>query len=210
MAEKKKDPQRFVTPLGRISFPNVFKPKAFEEDDEPVYDTSILIPLKKGQTFEQAIKKDPRFKPIRLAIKAAKIAKWGDDESKWPRKIHISVFKDGNDWVDQEGYKNTVVFTPRNRSRPQIVDQKLQPITEEDKTFYAGCFALVACRAYAYEYGKVKKGVTLSLESIQKHSDGKRFDGRLDAGEVFEELEDTSDDEENYDDDAEDGDDADW
>jgi hypothetical protein len=192
--DKKKDLQRVTTPVARVSFPKVFKADAYE-DQEPKFSCTLLFP------------KTADLSALRKAVHAASVKKWGADEKKWPKNLR-SPFNDGNDKTDLQGYKNTIYISAKNKHRPQVVDQKLNPITEEDDTFYAGCFARFSLRAYAYDT-KGNKGVSFSLEAIQKHSDGERFSGRKDASEVFGEIEEESEDAENYSDksDAEESDD---
>jgi len=202
MAEKKKDRQRVITPLARVSFPNVFKARAFEKDKEPKFSCTLLFP------------KNTDLTPLKKAVTAAIVEKYGPDKEKWPKLRR--PFNDGDEKADLEGYAGMIYVTASNKFKPEVVDQKMRPISEESGKFYAGCYALFSLRAFCYG-GKgtpYKPGVSFSLDAVQKHSDGEPFSGRLGASEVFSEIDSGEDDESNYDDDSDDSsdddEDTDW
>jgi hypothetical protein len=187
MTEKKKDPARVVSPVGRVSFPKVYKAEAFE-DQQPKFSCSLLL-KKKADTQ----KDDEGLKLLRRALHAAKVKQWGDDPKKWPKGL-LNPISDGDEKEDLDGYPGHWVVAASNKHRPEVVDGNLEPIPEETDEFYAGCFARMALRAYAWEFKSqkgtvLKRGVSFSLESIQKHAEGERFSGRQKAEDVFERVE---------------------
>ena len=192
MSEKKADNTRLVTGIGRFSFPKVFKPEAFEEQT-PKYSTAFLLPKKTDMG------------PYKAIIKNAKVAKWGKDSDNWPKNIH-NPLKDGDEKDDLDGYTGMYYFTASNKNRPAVVDKDMNPITEESGDFYAGCYGRLAIRAFAYEVvnkkGQIlKRGVSLSLEHIQKLKDGEPFSGKPKVEDVFEPVESDDDDSSGDDDD---------
>lgn len=189
MKEKKIDPQRCVTPVGVVSYPQFFKAKAYE-DKEPVFSGDLIFSQK-----TDLIK-------IKKAIFAAKKKKWGADKDKWPTGMR-SPIKDGNEKKDKQGYKGNVYITCSNKLRPDVVDKDMVPITEASGDLYAGCRARFAIRASAYD-NKGNKGVSLYLEFVQKIGEGNRMSGRPPIEEVFDSVEDdeSEETEENEDDDA--------
>lgn len=194
---KAKDPCRVVTPVARVSFPNVYEAKAYE-DSEPKFSCTLLF------------KKNVDLSSLKKAVHAAKVKKWGSDETKWPKKIR-SPFNDGDEKEDLDGYEGMIYITATNRFKPQVVDRKLEPIAEESGDFYAGCYAQFALRAFAYG-GKptpYKPGISFSLESIQKVKDGEPFSGRMNAEDVFGELDDEDGDDTSSDEDDSDSEDED-
>lgn len=191
---KKKDLQRVITPVFRVSFPRVFKAEAFE--DQPAkFSCTLLFP------------KNADLSEMKKAVHAAKVATWGSDQAEWPKKLR-TPFRDGDEKEDLEGYKGMIYVTVSNKHKPQVVDKNLEPITEESDDFYAGCKARAALRAFTYDT-KGNKGVTFSLESLQKMGEGERFSGRMKAEDVFTKVaedEDTSaESDESNDDSDEDG-----
>lgn len=187
---KKKDSQRVVTPVFRVSFPRVFKAEAFE-DQAPKFSCTLLFKASTDLT------------PLKKAVHAAKVAAWGADKAKWPKNLR-SPFRDGNEKEDLEGYKGMIYVTASNKHRPEVVDKNLEPITEESDEFYAGCQARAALRAFTYDT-KGNKGVSFSLESLQKVGEGERFSGRQKAEDVFDKVSDDSDTDEDTDSDDEEG-----
>lgn len=173
--------RKCITPEFRVSFPNVFKARAFQ-DQEAKYSLVMLFPKKTDLT---ALKK---------AAAAAATEKWGAKE-KWPKNLRLP-FRDGNDKPDTQGYEDCIFVSASNKHRPGLVDNKLQAIIDEEG-FYAGCYARAEVIAFAYDT-KGNKGVSFSLSNIQKLRDGEPFSGRKAAEDVFESVDDGSDDEAAY------------
>jgi len=164
--------ERVTTPKFRVSFPNVFKPMSFE-DQEPKY---RLVMLFDKQADLTELKK--------LAAKAI--------ENKWPSKdkrpIKLrSPFRDGDtEKPDIDGYPGHIFISASSKLKPGIVDRNLNPILSEDD-FYAGCYARATLTAYAYD-AKGNRGVAFGLQNIQKLEDGEPFSGRSKAEEDFEAI----------------------
>ena len=182
--DKKKGALKVITPKFRLSFPELFEPKAFE-DQAAKYSIQMLF----GKKTDLA--------PLKNVVKLAVKEKWGDN----PPKGIVYPFKDGNE-KDLEGYEDTIVVGAASKFKPQVVDQKIEAILTADD-IYAGCFARAAINAYAWEYknakGQVmKRGVSFNLESVQKLAEGERFVKRADASELFDEVDDGSNDSSNY------------
>lgn len=186
MAEKMSiEAKKVITPMFRVSFPQVFKPKAFESQ-EPKYSIVMLFDKKAD------------LKALRLAAENAATEKWGD-KTKWPKTLRLP-FKDGNEKAQLPGYEDTIVVSASSQAkyRPGVVDQARSPITEEDGTFYAGCYARAQLLAFAYDMAG-NKGVSFALQNVQKMKDGEPFSGRKAAEDVFDSVEET-DSTENFDD----------
>lgn len=182
--EKKTNVMKVVTPKFRLSFPELFEPKAFE-NQAAKYSCQMLFDKKTD------------LSPLKNVVKKAIKDKWGET----PPKGLVLPFKDGNE-KDLEGYEDTIVVIAASKFRPQVVDQKLEAILTADD-IYAGCYARAAINAYAWEYknakGQVmKRGVSFNLESLQKLAEGERFVKRPDASETFDSVDDGSDDVSNY------------
>jgi hypothetical protein len=164
---------KITTPEFRVSFPAVFKPKAFGEG-EPKYSIVMLFDKKKADL--SALKK---------AYAEAATAKWGD-KSKWPKNLR-NPFRDGDEKAETEGYEGCTFISASSKQRPGLVDQQLNPILTED-AFYGGCYARATLTAFAYDW-MGNKGVSFGLQNIQKIRDGEAFSGRKRAEDDFEALE---------------------
>lgn len=194
--EKKVDPKRVVTPVGRVSFPKVYKAEAFE-DQAPKFSCTLLF------------KKNTDLTPLKKALHAAKVELWGEDKNDWPKGL-TSPIKDGDEKEDLDGYEGMYYLTAANKLKPDVVDRALEPIAEESDEFYAGCMARMAIRAYAWEFKNkkghvMKRGVSFSLENVQKIGEGERFSGRQKANEVFDRIEENDSDSDEFGDDDDSG-----
>src|SRR5690606_26139673 len=97
MAEKMDiEKKKVITPKFRVSFPNVFKPKAFE-DQAPKYSIVMLFD------------KDEDIKAMRKAAFNAAIEKWGS-KAKFPKGMKMP-FRDGSEREDTQGYEDTIFVT---------------------------------------------------------------------------------------------------
>ena len=161
-----------VTPIGRMSFPELFKPKAFESE-EPKYSVVLLFDAN-----------DPQLAAMKMIASAAAKEKWGDNIPKSLR----SPFRNGDEKPDLDGYAGKVFVRFSSKTKPAVVDARTQPITEESQRLYAGCFGRVSYTVYAYDQ-KGNKGVSFGLVNVQKTSDGEPFSGRTNPDDDFDEVE---------------------
>jgi hypothetical protein len=190
MTDKKKvNPLKVITPKFRLSFPELFQPKAMEREDGTMGDAKYSI--------QMLFDKKTDLKSLKNVVAKAAKEKWGDNI---PKGIY-TPFKDGNE-KDLEGYEDKIVVNASSKFKPQLVDQKLEEILAQND-LYAGCFARAAIVAYAWEaknkQGKIlKRGVSFNLESVQKLAEGEPFVKRPDATEDFDIVDDGSDNDDNY------------
>lgn len=195
--------KKVITPEFRVSFPALFTPKGFEQQ-EPKYSLVMLFDkktnIKKATTNKKG---EPLSVSLWDAAQNAATEKWGADKAKWPKNLKMP-FRDGSERADTPGYDNTIFITSSNKNQPGLVDQSRQPILNE-KDFYAGCYARAELIAFAYDKAG-NKGVSFSLQNVQKLRDGEPFSGRKAAEDVFDAVEDGSDDESSYEKDGEDDD----
>jgi hypothetical protein len=174
--------KKCVTPEFRVSFPAIFEPKSFNNQDAK-YSTVMLFDKK---TDLSGLKK---------AAANAAGDKWGPDRTKWPKNLKMP-FRDGDTKSDKEGYESCIFVTATSKTQPGLVDQSLKPILNP-KDFYAGCYARAELIAFAYDMAG-NMGVSFSLQNIQKLRDGKSFSGRKDASAVFDAVEDSSESADSY------------
>lgn len=184
--------KKIITHEFRVSFPAIFKPKSFE-GNEPKYSIVMLFDKKIDLNKPAAGQKVS----MKQAAHNAAIEKWGPKE-KWPKNLRMP-FKDGNEKADMNGYENTITVSAsaKEASQPGLVDQGRRPILNE-RDFYAGCYARAELIAFAYDIAG-NRGVGFALQNVQKLRDGDKFSGKKNAEDVFDSVEDGSDDEDNYD-----------
>lgn len=194
MAKETKDvkekEKKVCTPEFRVSFPNMFKPRAAAKGAAEKYSVSMLF---SNTTDLKSVKQ--------LAFAAAK-AKWGPKEQ-WPEGFRMP-WSDGNLGKNKSrpGYKDTIVVKASSKFQPELIGKNGMPITEESKRFYAGCFAVAMISAWAYDTAG-NAGVSFNLESVMKMRDGDKLGDTRSAAESFKHLIEEDNDEEASEDDSE-------
>ena len=182
------------TPVGRVSYPNLLKPK--------LNDMNPATP-KMEYSVDLLFSKDTDISVIKAAVDKAIAEKWG---AKKPADL-INPIKDGDVKVDKNGepveaYANCFYITLKNTRKPNVVDANVQPIMSEEE-IYGGCYGRASFTAYAYPKlpdPRKKRGVSLSLVNFQKVKDGEPFGSvvKTDAEVDFDVMDEEADNEANY------------
>lgn len=161
-----------ITPRGRVSFANVFKPKLNKLNNKLEYSLDLLFP------------KNQDISSIKNEIRRVISEKWPGKEM---RGLRLPI-KDG-DGLKQNGtpyapeYHGHVFITFKSEIAPGLVDASRQPILSAED-FYSGCYAIVHYKASAYDHS-ANKGVSLWLNNVQKVAEGDKFSARATAEDVF-------------------------
>lgn len=189
MAAEKMDIQlkKCITPEFRVSFPALFKPKSFKGQD-PKY--SVVM----------CFNKKTDLKEMKRAVRNALIEEFGPDYAAKVKAIpgFKMPFRDGAEKGDKEGYGPDVTFVTASCKQdkpPGLVNQRREKIIAESD-LYAGCWA--RAELIAFVYNNIGRGVSFSLQNVQKVRDDKAFSGRKDASEAFEAIDDGSDSQGSY------------
>lgn len=156
---------RITTPEFRVSFPAVFKPQDFGNQDK--YGLVMLFP--KGADLSV------------LKQAAERVAK-----EKWPEGLPAGLKTPFHDQGKKQyaGYEPGATYiNVRSNRRPDIIDEDFQPIADPSD-FYAGCWAIATVTAAAYDSNGAK-GVTFYLNNLKKTRDDQRLDGGKSALEDF-------------------------
>lgn len=148
----------------RVSYPNLFEPRAMEPGDKPKYSVAMLFQ-----------KSDTKSIPmIRKAIEAA----WKEafPTIKMPAAFKNPVIHDGDiEKPDKEGYADTYYVNAKTERRPDVVDSQGNPLAPDE--MYPGCFARASVVVKAYEHKTGGKGVTCYLGNVMKTGDGDQLGG---------------------------------
>lgn len=151
----------------RLSYVNVFEPRANNADQKPKYSVSLIIPKADQATIEavenavkQAIQegKDRRFNGKIPPIKSLKLP-----------------LRDGDEERDDEAYADSMFINANSTRKPDLVDGALNPILDQDE-IYSGVYANVLVSFYAYSVNG-NRGVAAGLQAIQKVRDGEALGG---------------------------------
>jgi hypothetical protein len=172
---------KMMTPMFRVSFPQVFEARAMQPGQEAKYSIVMLFEPKKMTDPLEKKKWDDMVAAVKFTA-----------TEKWPKGIPANFknpFRDGMEKEQYEGYGKGVIFlTASTKTRPGLVDQNLQKIIAPEE-FYAGCYARATINPFPWtKLGK--NGVSFGLQNIQKVKDGDPLGGRGPAEADFNALED--------------------
>lgn len=185
-----------LTPMFRVSYPNVFKARMNDLSGKEEYGMVALF--EKGANLQELEKECLRACVDKLGegqiVKGAP-HKNGSFYFK-TAKTQMPIRLPFRDQGDRDGEKGLPAgYTPgamfinlKSKQRPGLVDQKNQDIIDESQ-FYAGCFAKAAINAYWYDQ-KGNKGVSFGLQAVQKVKEGEPLANRVKAQDAFTPIED--------------------
>ena len=166
----------------RISFANIWEPKAINGGDEK-YSVSCLIPKSDKKTIAHI------QKAIEAAKEDGKTRKWG---GKIPPNLKLPL-RDGDiDRPDDENYEECFFINATSKDAPQVVDRKVNPILDP-MMVYSGCYCNVSVNFYAF-HANGNRGVAAGLGNIQFVKDGERLSGKASADADFNALVDDDED----------------
>lgn len=144
------DPNVFAL-KGRLSYAHLFKKHAME-GNEPKFQATIIMDKEGDKDQIEALKK--RIKELIVEMKLTTLP---------PDKIPL---RDGA-YKDKEGYgESTVYVAASNDKKPQVVDQKRQPMDQDDPRVYSGVYGKLLIRLWKQDNGYGKR-VNASLEGFQ-------------------------------------------
>lgn len=174
MAQERK---KVVTPIFRVSFPNVFTPSSYD-GGPPKYGVSMLFTPAQFTDADKKAWEAMKALANEVSQEAFK-KKLNDLPANFKRPFRKGEEKEGLD-----GYGPGVIFVnATSKMKPGLVDRNKQDILNQED-FYAGCYARATVVAFAYD--NKGKGVAFGLNNLQKVKDGESFSGRVDASEDFE------------------------
>ncbi len=191
---------RYVTPVFRGSFLNLFEPQAPMAGSKgaPKYGlTAVWIPSK----FSDSDKK--RWRAMMAALDEESKSKFKKPWKELPANIKRGV-RDGAEKMDLEGFGEGTRFANiTTKMRPGLVDADRRTIVATDaerekleadgkevaddmgnEAAYPGAYYRATVTVYSYD--NQGKGVALGLMNVQKIKDGGRLDSRTDAAEDFD------------------------
>ena len=187
MSTKLKSESTLITPVFRVSYPNVFKPKRNDLSGKDEYSVVMLFDKKTAKT---------ELKELYALAKKAAEDKWG--VGKIPKKLK-TPFKDGdqkNADLIADGknanptYEGMIFINAKSTYAPGVVNAKREIILDASE-FYGGCYARAQVSVYAYDT-KGNQGVAIGLRHIQKVKDGDPFGNRTSPEDAFSPIDETT------------------
>lgn len=165
-------PTKVVTGKARLSYVNVFQPRASKPGQEPKYSVCVLIPKTDTVTINK----------VKAAVKAAAEAGVGVLGGKIPAGLK-NPLRDGDTERDTPEYKGHYFINANSKQKPGVVDASVQPILDAQEV-YSGCYGRVSLNFYAYNQ-EGNKGIGAGLQNVQKLADGEPLSGRSRAEDDF-------------------------
>ena len=174
----------------RLSFPDLFTAKAFEEGGNKTYGCTFLV--------EPGSAND---KTIRAAMQEAAEGKWGVKHAPILKAAIASnnsqkVCYWSGDTKEYDGYAGQMALTAKrqeSKGRPLVIDKDKSPLTEADGKPYAGCYVNASVEIWAQE-NKYGKTLRCELLGLQFAADGDAFSAGSVADEAdFDDLSDSGD-----------------
>jgi hypothetical protein len=173
---------KLMTPVFRVSFPQIFEAKAYGNND-PKY--SVVGLVQKAVTG----KDKAAMVAMKKAAETVAIEKFGEASFRKMRKLGQFKwpFRDGEE-KELDGYGPDVIFfTLSSKMAPGVIGRNKEPLDEKD--VYAGCYARATVSPYTFD--NESKGVAFGLNNVQKVGDGEAFTQRSTADNDFEEVDDS-------------------
>lgn len=167
------------TPIGILSFPNLFSPRPRAPGGEPVYQCSIL--------FDEAAQRDPAYEALKRAVREEIDDKNGPNKNRDPKFMAgvRSPFRPTSE-KQYTGYDipNGIFISPWTKSKPGLVDAvRNEILVPED--IWPGQLVRATVSPFWYNTSG-NRGVSFALNNLQVcRTDGPRLDGRKAAKEDF-------------------------
>lgn len=174
-----------MTPIGMLSFPRLFQPRAAAFGQDARYSCAIL--------FDPAAQASKEYAALKKAVLEVGSMEWGEPKMKDPNFVRgIRLPFRSADEKQFEGYEAGWSFiNARSKDRPGVVDGRLQDITAEADV-WPGQLGRLFVAAFAYDVSG-NKGISFALNHVQiTKADMPRIDGRIAASRAFPAVDDAS------------------
>ena len=145
----------------RLSFARLWKPKAFQEGQDPRFEATFLLDPSNA---------DHASTIAEIKAAAMKLIK----ESGLDARVFKLCFGKGDD-KPYDGYAGMVYIAANNKTRPTVVDRNRNPVAEGDKQApYSGCIVNTNLTLWLQnnQYGK---RINANLRIVQFVADGPAF-----------------------------------
>lgn len=156
----------------RLSYANLFEPKAGQDGQEPKYSANFIIPKTDAAGIANV------RKVMQDAAKEYYAAKGGKVPAYAPDKLCL---KDGSFKSDKDGYGDTVMFVSASRRSdkpaPECRDRDGKTIlTKTSGKPYSGCYVNAVLDVWIQD-NKFGKRINCELVGVQFVKDGEAFGG---------------------------------
>ena len=169
----------------RLSFPDMFTAKAFEDGGTKTYGCTLLI--EPGSANDKAIRQAlQKVAEEKWGVKHAPILKAALAANNSQKMCYWS-----GDVKEYDGYAGMMALTAKRgeaKGRPLVIDKDKSPLTEADGKPYAGCFVNASVEIWA-QANKFGNTLRCELLGVQFAADGDAFSaGSVAREEDFEDM----------------------
>lgn len=175
---KKMSARRVRTGEVRLSYANLFTPRKADENADPKYSVSLIIPKTDTETIDL----------IKQAMNAALQEGLGKFGGKKPGNLRLALRDGDTDREDDPNYAGCYFVNCNSKNAPQVMHRvggQLMPADDSD--VYSGCYASVTVEFYAYNFNG-NKGIGAGLGNVLKLRDGEPLSGGASAEDEFSDL----------------------
>lgn len=162
----------------RLSFVNLFTPRANQPGQEPKYSTTILVPKTDFQTKQRL------DAAIQAAIEKGVSTVWAGARPPQPK---IPVYDGDGVRPNGEAFgpecKGHWVLTAGSKQQQAVVGPDLSPIIDQTRV-YSGVYGRVNLNFFPYS-NSGNRGVGVGLGPVQILRDGEPLGGRISAEQAF-------------------------
>lgn len=184
----------------RLSFPILWRPRAFEAGKEPQYQATFLL-----DPTDSAHAK--MIKQIKKAARDVIAQTWGEKPD--DLNLCFGLADKHKKKRKYDGYKGMFYLASANVNKPTLVDRKREDVVESDGVLYAGCYVNTNITLWTYDHPTGGPGIGCNLRIIQFVRDGEAFgNAPAKADEELDDvvIEDDEDMEDGWDEDEDDDD----
>lgn len=160
---------------GRISYANLFEPRAPKGQEEKVYSCVVLIDPDDKDAIA-AIEK-----ATDAAIKKGVVSKWN---GKTPRKV-IRPLQNGDE-KESESFHGHMYINCKAKRAPAVLDRKKAPILNTEEV-YSGMWGIVCVNMFPYS-AVGNNGVGAGLNAVLKTADGEPMGGGGSGARAFDDI----------------------
>ena len=173
----KQNNTKVVTGIVRLSYANIWEPKAPLGGGDARYSCSLIIPKSDKETVDA----------INAAIECAIQEGVGKYGGKIPNRTQLKLpLRDGDLEREDDAYKGCWYINANSTTKPGVVDADRQPIIETSE-LYSGIIGRASITLYAFNTNG-NKGIAAGLNNLQKLSDGTPLGGHSRAEDDFADL----------------------
>ena len=163
----------------RLSFPHLFKAKAFDEGGVAKYQATFMLDSNNKRDLKQ-------ITALKAAMDECGREKWGKQWDAGKIKLKGTCLKAQDEELiaekfvtatqgdDREESEGMYMVSSTEAKRPTVVDSDKTPLTDEDGKPYAGCYVTGIITLWAQD-NKFGKRINANLVGVQFKKDGEAF-----------------------------------